>query len=252
MDAHDKILNILIEKDEITWKSIIYELVKSEEMDPWDVDISILTKRYIEMIKKLKELDFRISGKVLLAAVLLLKMKCDKLLNEDISQFDILFIQPEEPEELFEEFEEDRTIEEEKPKLLPRVPQPRKRKVSIYDLVKALERALEVKKRRLIRSMPITEVEVPTKKREITELIKELYSKIKNYFLQNSRKRLTFSQLVPSEKREDKIYTFIPLLHLTTLRKIDLEQYQHFGEIEIILRTKQEIEKELSDVGNLT
>ncbi|MCK5140441.1 MAG: segregation/condensation protein A, partial [Thermodesulfovibrionia bacterium] len=58
--------------------------------------------------------------------------------------------------------------------------------------------------------------------------------------------RLTFSTLVPSETKEDKIYTFIPLLHLTNQRKIDIEQYQPFGEIEIILRQKIELDKELN------
>ena len=59
------------------------------------------------------------------------------------------------------------------------------------------------------------------------------------------QKRLTFSQLVPSNTKEDKIYTFIPLLHLTTQRKIDLTQQEHFGEIEIMLNTKKEVDNDL-------
>ncbi|MFH2028457.1 MAG: segregation/condensation protein A, partial [Nanoarchaeota archaeon] len=55
----------------------------------------------------------------------------------------------------------------------------------------------------------------------------------------------TFSQLIPDDTREGRVYTFIPLLHLTNQRKVDLEQYQHFGDIEIMLRTKQEVDKEL-------
>ncbi|MEK6868974.1 MAG: segregation/condensation protein A, partial [Nanoarchaeota archaeon] len=214
MDSHERIFQILYEEDEVTWQSLLYELVKKEGMNPWDINISLLTKNYISTIKKLKELDFRISGKVLLAAAILLKMKSNRLLNEDLSEFDRLLTQEEElVEEL--ELEEQQYKLWEKPILIPRTPQPRKRKVSIFDLVNALEKALEVKQRRVLNSIPPMSVKIPERKRDITEVIREVYSRIKSFFMINSQKRLTFSQLVPSQKKEDKIFTFIPLLHLT-------------------------------------
>ena len=30
------------------WQSIIYELIHTEQLDPWDVDIVVLTQRYFE------------------------------------------------------------------------------------------------------------------------------------------------------------------------------------------------------------
>ena len=89
-EPHERIFEILFDKDELTWQSIIQELIKTEQMDPWDVNISLLTKKYIETIKKLKELDFRVSGKVLLAAAILLKIKSNKLVGEDIEYLDRL------------------------------------------------------------------------------------------------------------------------------------------------------------------
>ena len=73
----DRIMQIVLgkESNEVTWRSMIYELMKSEQMDPWDVDVSVLTRRYVHMLKKLKELDFRVSGKMVLAAAILLKIK---------------------------------------------------------------------------------------------------------------------------------------------------------------------------------
>ena len=44
------------------------------------------------------------------------------------------------------------------------------------------------------------------------------------------------------------VYTFIPLLHLSNQRRIDLWQKEHFGEIEIVVnkaRVKQDIDSEL-------
>ncbi len=245
--GHEQIFDILFEKDEITWQTIIMELVKSGEMDPWDVNVSLLTKKYLEMVKKMQELDFRISGKVLLAAALLLKIKSSKLMGEDLASLDRLFQEEEDHDNL--DFEEDYShldLGEEKPTLIPRMPQPRKRKVSVYDLVSALEQALEVKRRKVLRDMPPTNVNIPTQTRDISKIIKGVYGKVKQFFAYKNTERLTFSKLIPSGSREDKIYTFIPLLHLTNQRKIDMHQFQHFGEIEIELKkSEQEISKEL-------
>ena len=242
MDPHDRIFSILFSKtDEITWQSIIYELVKTEQMDPWDIDVSILTQKYIEMLKSLKEHDFRVSGKVLLAAAILLKMKSNKLVGEDLSELDRLLIGVEEE---MEELGFDETVPIEKlteiPTLIPRTPQPRKRKVSIFDLVEALERALEVKKRRLLHSIPPMNVEAPKKKRDITQIIRDVYGKIKLFFINTIKDKLTFSKLLPSESKEDKVYTFIPLLHLAQQNKIELVQETPFGEIEVLLKKKEE------------
>ena len=247
MDSNQKIYDILYNKDEVTWQSLLYELVKNEEMDPWDIDISMLAKSYIEAIKKIKELDLRISGKMLLAAAILLKIKSNKLLNEDLVEFDRLLSEPEE------DLEDDLGLIDEQPQyrheshpLIPRTPQPRKRKVSIFDLVNALEKALEVKRRRVLNSMPPMDVQIPKKGIDIGKAIRDVYSKVMIFFNASNDSKLTFTQLLPpSGTKEDKIYTFIPLLHLTTQRKVDLSQKEHFGEIEIMLAAKREVDKEL-------
>lgn len=254
MDPHERIFSIIFSKaDEVTWQSIIYELVKSEQMDPWDIDVSILAQRYIEMLRTIKEYDFRVSGKVLLAAAILLKMKSNKLVGEDLSELDRLLIGVEEEmEELgFEETGEIQKLGE-IPALIPRTPQPRKRKVSIFDLVEALERALEVKKRRLLHSIPPLNLEAPKKKKDITEIIREVYGRIKSFFISALKGRLTFSKLLPSESKEDKVHTFVPLLYLAQQNKIELVQESPFGEIEILLRKKQEEARGMESGANTT
>jgi segregation and condensation protein A len=241
-EAHDKIFRLLFSKeDEITWQTIIYELVKSEEMDPWDIEIGNLTQKYIEMLRSLREHDFRISGKVLLAAAILLKIKSTKLVGEELNELDKLLIGVEEEMDSLGFEEQARMVEklDTIPPLIPRTPQPRKRKVSIFDLVDALERALEVKKRRVWQSMP-QHMEAPKKKRDITQVIKDVYGKIRLFFVGTVKNGLTFTKLLPSESREDKVYTFIPLLHLAQQNKIELEQKEPFGEISIILKRKEE------------
>lgn len=233
-----RIFDLLMKEDDITWQSMLYELVKTEEMDPWDVDVSKLAVRYIEMIKKMQQMDLKISGKVLLAAAILLKIKSNKLIGEDLLDFDRL-LNPEEEEE-YEELQV-----KEKPvvdaRLIPKTPQPRKRKVSIYELVDALRKALEVRKRRSVLSE--IKIEVPQKKTDISEVIKMLYEKIVSIF--KSKPSLTFDELVPSNKKEDKIYTFVPLLHLANQRKIDLHQKENFGDIYIKLTGENKVWEEV-------
>ncbi len=235
----EEILKMLIEKDDVSWQSILHELVRTERMNPWDVDVSMLTQKYIDVISKLQKMDFRISGKVLLAAAILLKFKSVKLVKEDIGEFDKLMHGTNEDSSLYDELydalddNKDDIVYEEIPKLNPRTPQLRKRKVSIYDLVGALRKALEVKKRRVLRSEP-PDFEKPKKTRDISLIIGDVHLKISDYFEKNpAEQKLFFSQLLANETKEEKIYTFIPLLHLTNERKIDLDQLKHFEDIEI-------------------
>jgi len=241
-----KIYDLILNQDDVTWKSILYNLVKFEKMDPWDINITHLTQKYLETIKKLKNSDLKISGKVILAAAILLKMKTNKLLNEDIEELDRLFALTEEQDEdeFFSEFTDDlfnknqRSLEE-KYQLIPRQPQPRTRKVSIYDLAEALQKAMETKQRQLIRQRPI-EFEVHKKNKfDIVETIRDVYARLKHHFT-SSNQHMTFTQLLPSNaQKQDKVYTFIPLLHLENQQKIHTNQPKSFSEIYIKLFKKK-------------
>ena len=162
--VHDKIFTILFQEDEITWKTLLLELVKSEQMDPWDIDISELTKQYLQMLKEMKEANLRISGKVVLAAAILLRIKSNRLVEEDVLQFDNLLSGQDEAQLYADETGELKpAIDRSKYKqlrLIPKTPQPRKRKVSIYDLIAALEKALDVEKKRKLRIPSIIKLSV--------------------------------------------------------------------------------------------
>jgi chromatin segregation and condensation protein Rec8/ScpA/Scc1 (kleisin family) len=86
---------------------------------------------------------------------------------------------------------------------------------------------------------------VPERKFDLGSVVKNIYGRIKFYLTKNEGQKLTFSQLIPAQPtKQDKVYTFIPLLHLTNQGMIDLYQQQHFGEIEIGL-IKENIGKEI-------
>ena len=241
-NMQEQILQMLMNKDEITWQSMIYDLIKSEQMNPWDIDVSLLTKRYLETIQKLKEANFFISGKVLLAASILLRIKSDKLVNEEIFNFDNQLYAKEDELADIEDGHGDYIPEPirnvELPKLTIKTPLPRKRRITINDLMQALQKALEVNNRRIIRQIELdnVQVQIPEKKIDITKLIREIYDRIINFFKSNDKNELTFNKLIPGDKKEDKIVAFIPLLHLDNQEKIVLEQEKHFGDIKILLK----------------
>lgn len=249
----DKIFDMLLKDDEITWQNVIYNLVKKEEMDPWDINISLLAKRFLEMIKTLKKMDFRISGKMILAAAILLRIKSHRLVSEDLSELDRLIAMSEETqEEFYDELEHsyDKNKGEISPdqfRLIPKTPQPRNRKVSVYDLVEALQKALEVKNRRKIRFGESIDIEIPKETIDISVVIADLYGQIKEYMNKKQSKKITFSQLLKSDKKEDKICTFVPLLHLDHQRKINMQQEFHLGEIDIYLLSEKEQKEEMPE-----
>lgn len=235
--------DLLMNKDDITWKDILYDLVKTNQMDPWDIDVSSLSHQYIMKIKKLQEMDFRLSGKMVLAAAVLLKLKSKKLVGDDLSNFDRMMLGNSDLADSETEIFEDSGISDnqmrlmqETNQLIPKTPQPRVRKVSIYDLVEALQKALEVKQRRLIKPSVAynTLHEIPDKEKvNITLLIEDIFTQIDEYFRQSKNSKLYFHDLIQSESKQDKVLAFIPLLHLTNQRRVDLNQPEHFGNIEI-------------------
>jgi len=243
--GHEEIYNLII-SDEISWQALIHDLIRSEQLDPLDIDITLLTRGFLEKVGKLEEANFFVSGKVLLAAAILLRMKAERVYDQ-LQYFDDLLFGKEEQEQA--EAERFYVPRGELPIILPKTPLPRMKKVTIEDLMQALDRAIEVEDRRQKRYDAVIEAEreaaivLPRGTINITEKIKELYKKIKGFFFKQLAKRMTFSELVPSQKKEDKIATFIPLLHLDSREKITLEQPKAFEEIYIYMFKKTELDE---------
>jgi segregation and condensation protein A len=246
-ETSEKVFNLLFVEDELSWKDIIYSLIDQENMDPWDIDISLLSQKFLEMLRKLKELDFRISGKMVLASSVLLKMKSDILIDEDIPNFDNVMNGIEENLPL-DEHGQPVYDANGRPQLFPRTPQPRKRKVSVFDLVKALEKALEVenKRNRFKPNAKKTTLKIPTNHFDLGKSMELVYGKVESHYKNRKSKdrTLTFDELVMSNSKKDKVLTFVPLLHLDSLRKVDLEQEKHFETIGVKLATLQKPEPE--------
>ena len=98
---------------------------------------------------------------------------------------------------------------------------------------------METKKRKLAKIRPV-KFEMPKRKFDIMETIRDVYNRVKVYLNTNKQNTVTFSQLLPSKaQKRDKVYTFIPLLHLENQRKINTKQDKPFGEIFVKLLKKK-------------
>ncbi|MBN1923840.1 MAG: segregation/condensation protein A [Nanoarchaeota archaeon] len=236
------IYDLILSKD-LTWEGLLRDIVKKEDINPWDIDINFLSDKYQEALKTLTNIDFRLSGKFLLAAAILLKMKSD---NFQINEFYSM------PTDYFEDFFEDLNVDglteefrnqelrssfnESKVEVDVRLPRQRMKPVSIDDLVDALKEAMEVKERREVRKKSLKEklnYHADIVKIDITEKIKNLYDNIVGFFEKLRREEILFNELVPSNDRLDLLWTFVPLLHLNNEGKIDVQQKIQFGEIKV-------------------
>ncbi|MBI2452104.1 segregation/condensation protein A [Candidatus Pacearchaeota archaeon] len=224
--------------EQLSWQAIIYDLINTNQLEPWDIDLVLLTNKYLERIRELEEANLFVSSKVLFAASLLLRIKSEILLDRYIPSLDsILFGKKEEEKKYIQERIE---LDEEIPELVQKTPLPRFRKVTLQELMRALGKAIKTENRRIRRSIVLKQREMevalalPKRRINIRDLIEKIYSKLKKIF-SSKEERVAFSEFLKHNGRE-KVSTFVPLLHLDYQHKVLLEQENHLDEIWIWLK----------------
>ncbi len=251
-----QIISWFKEDTSLSWRDIIYRIVKENNIDPWDVDVSLLAKEYLNTLRVLQELDFQLSGDIILTAAILLKYKSKKLIEENLKNFEELLSSAEEEPNFFvpdffgmpvdtmdSSYSYSESFDENSDSgllLKPRIPQSRKRKVYLNDLIDALENALSVKKKHYSASLNRSQETIYEKKSlfDIRAIVNQVFEKLLSMFKKLNTKKITYSSLVTDSKSE-KIQTFMALVHLDFHQKVELEQDESFGEIAIYLKDKE-------------
>ncbi|MDE1846202.1 MAG: segregation/condensation protein A [Candidatus Micrarchaeota archaeon] len=203
-----------------TWKEMLVELVHKEKLDPWNIDIVEVVDKYIEAIKGMKVLDLRVPANIILAAAILLRLKSEM----------ISFAEDDVEEEYIEGARPDRTVEP----LSFRLRIPPRRKMTLQELIGALEEAMKLKEVREMASkapvpvpLNINPVDIEAEINAVHELVKKSVDK---------SKMTTFSILSRGMDTEKALLgIFIPLLFLEHKKKIMLIQERFFEEIIIAL-----------------
>jgi len=262
--VQEQIHELIFQEDDVRWQTIIYELVSRGRIDPWDIDVSELSKQYIRMVRELKKMNFKLSGKVVLAAAVLLRLKTDKMgftefiaMAQDVEENPLSWEDYEsslvEDPELVKVVEEVDKKKRRGGKISRRIPGVRKRKVTVFELMGALKKALESEEKREARAKRIEEdrkVDIPEKMREkkvdIFDKIEVVLKKLRR--MVKKKESVEFSEILPSKEKKDVIWTFIPLLHLANEDRIDLRQDQPFGKVFVDIK-KEEILKPVEAKG---
>lgn len=240
----------LISSNEHGWQTIIYDLIKTEQLDPWDIDLATLAEKYVSTIQQLEEADFFISSKILLACSLLLRLKSEILINSYIQDLnDALYGRKDAKHYELERIEID---ENDLPILTPKTPMARHKKVTLKELMSALNHAINTESRRIKKEIKGHQARkhiltvlpkdnfVPLKVR-----IKSIFGIVKNHLNENDH--MKFHHMAQS--KEEQLASFVPILHLSNNSKIFLRQPEYFSHIHMTLnlhpKEKQELEEEL-------
>ena len=238
---------MILEGDDIRWQTVIYELVRGGKVDPWNLDISKLTREYLKVLRNLERMNFKLSGKVILAAAVLLKLKTRELGMVEFIQHAEGVYEEEDVEELEEHTEEEQAILDAAkryaaPQLVSKIPQSRVRPVTVFELMGALKKAIKVQERRQVRQVQRKEDLKPQKhklrKVDIYRKIQRVYGKVKELSYSGKSNIIEFDHLTRSNSAKDKVWTFVPLLHLANDEKVNLHQEVAFGKIFIEMKDK--------------
>ena len=237
--GQDQVHDLLFNR-EVGWQEIIYDLINTEQLDPWNIDISVLSEGFLLKIQKYEETDFFVSSKVLLAAALLLRIKSELILSRYMKSIDeILFGEKDdEKKSSFERIELDEDI----PDLIPRSPMPRFRKVTLKELIDSLNKAIITENRRIKKvlvdknALRESGISLPKRKYNIKNKLKHIHGKVLLYFDANqSHRKVPYSKII-GEDKEERALSFFPVLQLESNGELWLEQENHFEEIHIWLK----------------
>lgn len=198
---------------------MLVDLVISEEIDPWDIDIEDIANRFLQKLKQMQKINLYLSGKTVLTASILLRMKSERITQsekEEIEEAPVFYFEDEKPD-------------------IPAISVPLRRiprrKITLFELVEALQMALNEE---LIRkNFPKGQKNMVIKIQEdgIEEKMAKVYEKIRE--LAEVMDVIRFSDLISGKK--DAVGIFLVLLHLDSQKKINIWQKELFGDIFIAL-----------------
>lgn len=224
---------------ESSWEEVLEYIITEEGMDPWDVDVIKLADAFREYVTRMGSLDFRVPARLIIIAAFLLRMKADILMWE----------------------EEQRTLAQQSqlppidlskvPELQVPVKRTPTRRVTLEELVSALEKAFGTQERRegrLERARERVEEVVGTDDQfDVTKKINELYARITETVEQLKSGTLPFSSLVTKWERREIVHSLLGLLHISSEGRIELQQEEPFKEIYVKLRDASEGPKKTTE-----
>ncbi len=225
---------------------LLLYLIKKEEVDIYEVNLTALAAQFIQHIETMRLLDLEVAGEFLVMAATLMYIKSRELLPVEQQVETEGEDDGEDPRwELIRQLVEYKKfkdaavqlqqLEARQDNVFPRVPgkpefetaaTPVKADVSIFDLLNAVNAVLQ-----RISQKEASSREIFEDKWTVSEKIEHVMKLIA------ARPRLKFSELFADVmSRTEVVVTFLAVLELIRLKQIICVQPETFGEIEITLR----------------
>ncbi len=211
---------------------LLMDLVISEEMDPWDIDIAKIANGFLKRVKEMEKVNLRLSGRTLYAASILLRMKSECLMpleeeEEGLGDFMDTYSYDEGGE----------GVDSHGGGAVLSVPAMRRveRKATLFELIEALQRALseEMIRKNFPREVRRRKLVIQVDEEGMEERMEGLYEMIKK--LAGIEGVIKFSELLSEKSSWGVVDVILPLLYLASEERIDLWQEDIFGEIFITL-----------------
>jgi len=226
---------------------ILIEMAKKGEIDPWNINVVDVTDRFLKRIEAAKKLDLRVSGRVLLYAAILVRMKAEAITLEALRG-------DEEEEEIDESYEYDpfyfldeplefpEEVDEEIDEVILEALTSMRRRVrkitTLKDLIEELRRAEEVEKRRRRRKRRERRDEVGVDaalRVPHEESLEEMIAKVEMEVFHALRKSnsVTLFSLVKKWDVPTLVDYYVSILHLAFRKKVEIRQEEFYGDVEI-------------------
>ncbi len=220
IDENKVIRTIVLGSD---WQEVLITLVGEEGIDPMNIDIVKLADSFKKHLENVQQFDFKVPARFILVAAILLRMKAEQLLDEE--------------EKKKEKTESLPSINIENiPALTAPITRKTTRRVTLDELIGALNKAFEFKERKegkTIRMRRAVE-NLIGEEEDIEVRIARVYGHIEK------KKQVTFSELVGDWTPRHIVEIFLPILYLSNRGKITCEQSEMFQEIYITIREQND------------
>jgi segregation and condensation protein A len=218
--------------------SLLLHLVQREEMNIKDLDVTQITQQYLGYLKKMQELNFDIAGEYLYMAATLLHLKSERTVSDDEKVRKLL------EEEDFEITSKDQLIEK-----LQQLQKFQQLSVKLWELPKIGHDIFT--RPRVNRKTFVEAILKPMDMQELTSVVMDYIRREKRKFAMVRRDRISIKEKLVSLKEKlqlgdkiefgtlinsreniyDVVITFISLLELARLKRIELFQAEAWGEI---------------------
>jgi len=220
---------------------LLLYLIRKEEVDIYEVNLTRLATQFIEYIDTMRLLDLEVAGEFLVMAATLMYIKSRELLPVD-QQVEVegeedgddprweLIRQLVEYKKFKDAASQLAVLEARQEDVFPRAPvkpefeaeAPTRSEASIFDLLNAVNSVLQRFNK------PTDQRDIFEDKWSVSEKIEQLMRAI------HERVRLKFSELFAgAATRSEVVVTFLALLELIRLKQLVAVQGEAFGEIEI-------------------